>query len=293
MDLGRFGAHLLERCGPEVRGWLEEVPALAARLADRWGLVPGGVFAGGVSSVVLRCQWPDGTPAVLKLSPDGALLADQAEMLRVFASSGRVPVVLATDADCGAVVMEEIRPGTEARDLPSASLPGLWGDLLTALHAVIPPAGWPSDLRGRCEEAFDRVGRKLSEPAVGGRVDQAMWRRAILGCRRLLDTQSRSVLLHGDLHPGNALDAGPSRGLVAIDPKACVGDPCFDAVHYVVAGAGHEGVEARCELTAAACGFDGDRLYAWSRVVAPVRAIDHLTHHRQAAAVDELLALAS
>jgi streptomycin 6-kinase len=292
-DLEKFGAHLVERCGPEVRGWLEEVPALATWLAGRWDLALGVVFAGGVSSVVLRCQWPDGTPAVLKLGPDRALLADQSEMLRVFALSGRVPAVLATDAGAGAMVMEEIRPGTEARDLPSVSLPRLWGELLTALHAVTPPAGWPSDLRGRCDEAFDRIGRKLSEPGVGARVDQAMWRRAILGYQRLLDTQTRSVLLHGDLHLGNALDAGPSRGLVAIDPKACVGDPCFDAVHYVVAGAGHEGVEARCELAAAACGLDGDRLYAWSRVVAPVKAIDHLTHNGPAAAIDELLALTS
>jgi hypothetical protein len=46
----------------------------------------------------------------------------------------------------------------------------------------------------------------------------------------LLDTQTTTVLLHGDLHLGNALDGGPSRGLIAIDPKACVGDPCFDAV---------------------------------------------------------------
>nr|WP_225882432.1 aminoglycoside phosphotransferase family protein [Streptomyces aureocirculatus] len=36
-------------------------------------------------------------------------------------------------------------------------------------------------------------------------------------------------LLHGDLHLGNVLDGG-QRGLMAIDPKACAGDPCFDAV---------------------------------------------------------------
>jgi streptomycin 6-kinase len=69
------------------------------------------------------------------------------------------------------------------------------------------------------------------------------------------------VLLHGDLHLGNVLDGGPSRGLVAIDPKACLGDPCFDAVDYVV-------------------------------VIASMVAVAHLTYDGPEPAIDELLALA-
>jgi len=41
------------------------------------------------------------------------------------------------------------------------------------------------------------------------------------------------VLLHGDLTAVNVLDGGQSRGLVAIDPAPCVGDPAFDAVDLV------------------------------------------------------------
>jgi streptomycin 6-kinase len=289
--MGDVGARLVDRFGPEAEGWLAEVPSLAARLASRWGLVLGELFESGASSVVLRCHWPDGTPAVLKLSPDRALLTKQGEMLRLFAPSGRVPSVLAADAEAGAMVLEEVLPGTVAEDLPQASLPQLWGELLAALHAVAPPARWPLELRGRCDEAFVRIGRRLSEPAIGARIDQATWQRAIRRCETLLDTQAMPVLLHGDLHLGNALDGGPSRGLIAIDPKACIGDPCFDAVDYVVAGAGQEGVETRCERVATACGLDGDRLYAWSRVVAPMLAIAHLTYGGPEQAIDELLAL--
>ncbi|MEU8635952.1 aminoglycoside phosphotransferase family protein [Amycolatopsis sp. NPDC048633] len=291
MDIEEAGAPLVARFGPGAAGWLAEVPALAARLAARWGLVPGELFASGASSVVLRCRWGDGTPAVLKLSPDRALLTAQVEMLRVFASSGRVPAMLAVDAEAGAMVLEEIRPGTEAEDLPPESLPRRWGELLAALHAVPPPAHWPRDLRGRCDEAVARVGRRLSEPAIGARIDQRTWQRTIRRCAALLDTQARIVLLHGDLHLGNVLDGGPSRGLVAIDPKACLGDPCFDAVDYVVAGAGHEGVEARCQRVATACGLDGDRLYAWSQVIAPMFAIAYLSNGGPEPVVDELLAL--
>jgi streptomycin 6-kinase len=189
------------------------------------------------------------------------------------------------------MVLEQVVPGTEAEDLPQTSLPRQWGELLTALHAVAPPAGWQWDLRGRCDEAFARIGRRLSEPAIAARIGQATWRRTTERCETLLNTQARPVLLHGDLHLGNVLDGGPSRGLVAIDPKACIGDPCFDAVDYVVSGAGHEGVEARCHRVATACGLDGDRLYAWSRVIAPMFAIAYLTNNGSESAIDELLTL--
>jgi streptomycin 6-kinase len=291
VEVGAVGARLVHRFGPEVQGWIAEVPILAARLACRWGLVLGELFDSGASSVVMRCQWPDGTPAVLKLSPDRALLTRQVQMLRVFAPSGRVPAVLSTDAQAGAMVLEEVLPGTEAEDMPEASLPQLWAELLTSLHSVATPVQWPWDLRGRCEEAFARIGRRLSEPAIGARIGQAAWRRAIQRCEKLLDTQATVVLLHGDLHLRNALDGGPSRGLVAIDPKACLGDPCFDAVDYAVAGAGHEGVEARCQQLATTCGLDGERLYTWSRVIAPMFAIAHLTNGGPEPVIHELLAM--
>ncbi|WP_238413269.1 aminoglycoside phosphotransferase family protein [Saccharothrix deserti] len=291
VNMGDVGARLALRFGPEVDGWLAEVPIVAARLASRWGLVLGEPIEGGASSVVLRCRWPDGTPTVLKLSPDRALLVEQTKMLSVFASSGRVPAVLATDAEAGAMVLEEVLPGIAAEDMPRTSLPQRWGEMLAALHAVPPPAGWPWDLRGRFEESFARISRRLSEPAIGARIDQATWQRAIQRCETLLDTQTTLVLLHGDLHLGNALDGGPSRGLIAIDPKACTGDPCFDAVDYVVAGAGHEGVATRCQRVATACGLDGDRLYAWSRVIAPMAVIAHLTYDGPEPVIDELLTL--
>lgn len=292
VDLDDISARLVGRFGADAEGWLAGVPALAERLASRWDFALGELFDSGASSVVLRCRWSDGTPAVLKLSPDGPLLAKQLEMLRVFAPSGRVPAVLAADADAGAMVLEEIQPGTEAEHLPSSTLPAQWGELLAALHSVAPPEGWPWSLRGRFEESFDRIGRRITEPAISARVGPATWRRAIERCERLLDTQADVVLLHGDLHLGNVLDGGP-RGLIAIDPKACVGDPCFDAVDYVVGGAGREGVEARCQVVATACGLDGDRLYAWSRVIAPMFAISHLTYGGPEEALDEFLALAS
>ncbi|WP_237047801.1 aminoglycoside phosphotransferase family protein [Lentzea guizhouensis] len=260
------------------------------RLATRWGLELGAPFEGGSSAAVLRCRWPDGTPAVLKVGEDRALGERQHAALALFAPSGRVPAVLAFDEESGAVVLEEVRPGTLAEDLPAHALPALWAGLLAALHGVGVPERIGT-LRERCEEAFARVGRRLHNPVVAARISPLDWTRAMQKCARLLDTTRTPVLLHGDLHPGNALDGGPARGLLAVDPKTCVGDPCFDAVDLVVMGAGHEGVEARCAAIAAACDLDGDRLFAWARVIAPFFVVAHATNGAPEPVVDELVQL--
>ncbi|HUQ55754.1 aminoglycoside phosphotransferase family protein [Lentzea sp.] len=283
-DLGSMTARLAQRFGPSVAEWCEGVPARVERLERRWGFELGAPLEPGAVSVVFRCRWPDGTPAVLKLSPGAELLAAQAGMLGLFAASGRVPAVLAVDED--ALVLEEVLPGTPAEDLPFDGLPALWAELLRALHAV--PEQPVGPLRERCEEFLARIGRRRDDPAIGSRVSATIWARTVERCGKLLDTQGRTVVLHGDLHLGNALDGGP-RGLVAIDPKACLGDPCFDAADLVVAG---PGVEDRCERVAAACGLDGDRLFAWSRVFATLLAIGHLGGGGDGTAVEELLTVA-
>ncbi|MGW2182970.1 aminoglycoside phosphotransferase family protein [Streptomyces sp. NPDC001732] len=282
---------LVRRFGPQVADWCANAPDLIARLTSQWGLSLGEPLPDGASSVTLRCRWPDGTPAVLKISPERDLLTEQVGMLEWFTASGRVPSVLAFDKETGAMVLEEIVPGTAAEDMPTASLPEQWSDLLAALHGVTPPPLPTRVLRERCEESFARVGRRLSEPAISARMDITMWDRAMQRCKRLLDTEVKTVLLHGDLHLGNVLDGGAKRGLMAIDPKACIGDPCFDAVDYVVAGAGLEGIETRCARVSAACGLDGDRLHAWSQVIAPFAAIAHLGDGGEKPVIDELLAL--
>lgn len=47
-------------------------------------------------------------------------------MLRVFVPSSRVPAVLSADVEAGAMVLEEVLPGTVAEDMPQTSLPEQW-----------------------------------------------------------------------------------------------------------------------------------------------------------------------
>jgi streptomycin 6-kinase len=284
-------ARLVRSFGPGVADWCAQVPTLAAQAAARWGLTLGEPFPSGASSVVVRCEWPDGTAAVLKLSPELQFLASQVAMMRLLAPSGRVPAVLDADLDAGIVVMEAIRPGTMADELPCPPSARQWADLVAALHAIEIPAGPQRDLREICDEFFTRMARRLTNPAIAAQISDDIWNRAVRRCDELLRTQTTRVLLHGDLHPGNVLDGGV-RGLVAIDPMVCVGDPCFDAVDFALAGAGLEGVSTRCAHVAKECGMDLERLEAWCRALAPLEAIGYLAGSSTVPAVTELLALA-
>jgi streptomycin 6-kinase len=54
-----------------------------------------------------------------------------------------------------------------------------------------------------------------------------IWERAAASARELLAEPQEVVVLHGDIHHGNILDAGP-RGWLAIDPKGLIGERGFD-----------------------------------------------------------------
>ncbi len=157
--------------------------------------------------------------------------------------------------------------------------------------ATATPPGFPRDLRGRCDESFARIGRRLADPAIARHVFPEDLDRGASRYDRLLATAPSQVLLHGDLHLGNVLDGGPTRGLVAIDPRACIGDPCFDAVDYALEGAGQDGVGRRCEALGPVAGLDPDRLYEWCRAISSIVVISRIGQPGADGAVAELLAL--
>jgi streptomycin 6-kinase len=285
-------ARLVRRFGPPVTSWAAGLPDLVTDVAARWDLTVGETFASGASSVAIRVTTADGIAAVLKLSPDLPFVAEQVAVLRQFEPSGRVPLVLVADIDLGAVLMTGIRPGTMVRELPVPPTPAEFADLLTALHGVpLPPPGLlPRDLRQWTDEFMHRAVDRLEDPPIGAHLTRADFELAQRERDRLCTTPARIVLLHGDLNLGNVL-AG-EHGLVAIDPKSCLGDPCFDVIDYVTGGAGRpapDGVGYRLDGLAAA-GLDRDRMLGWCRATMPVVVLPLLSSGRLAAAT-ELLAL--
>ena len=160
------------------------------------------------------------------------------------------------------LLLERVIPGTslDDRDLAWEEKLETLGRLVADLHDSGPPPASVPTLADHA--AFWRPG--LNDPGLVRELDA------------LLDTGSEEVLLHGDLHPGNAL-RGPC-GWTVIDPRAIRGDRHADIWALICPQAPVDGrIRDRVETYAAAAGLDTERAVAWARVRAAAECSGWLT----------------
>jgi streptomycin 6-kinase len=266
---------LTARFGDEVAPWLDELPGVLSALARRWQLELGPPIPRGSVSVVLRCRMADGPGAVLKVSPDRARLAFEAIALEGW-HGGHTPAVLGLDEQLGALLIEAIEPGTPL--VVSSTYPDLASvaELLRSLHTSgVPDPTYPT-VAWRVAYLFDSSMRLYDRhPELTALVPPELYERGRRLATRLAQDASPIVLLHGDLTPSNLLDGGAERGLVAIDPAPCLGDPAFDAVDLLCWQADDlETIQARAERLADATGTDAERLLGWCTAFAAMTALE-------------------
>ncbi|MFD3684916.1 aminoglycoside phosphotransferase family protein [Nocardiopsis sp. NPDC058631] len=263
----RFGSHVGE--------WLTELPAIVEELASRWRLTVEAPAPRGRTSVVIHVRRADGAEGVLKLSPESGLAVSEAKMLRMWADSHRVPRVWDLDEDRGAVLMERIDGDTIA---DRGTMPPMEtvGALIAELHATEVAPGELAELRpltSRVQFVFDYWNRERGEGPAAEVVSAAAMHRGFCLARDLANGTVDVVPVHGDLHPGNVIDGG-ARGLVAVDPRACLGDGAVDAVDWALWKAtGVAEVERRVHVLSGAMGVDADRMFEWVRAFAPCQAV--------------------
>lgn len=177
-----------------------DVAARAEAAAEAWGLEGLAPMPGGNVALVLA-----GGDAVLKVHPRGHaddehLRAEHAA-LAAWEQTAAVPRLIDSRDGGFTLLMERLVPGTplDASGVAWEERLEVLGTLVRRLHAAAPTA---------------RV------PHIGGAYARD-WRR-VLGDSPLLDPADDDVLLHADLHGGNALRHGS--GWRAIDPHAVRGD---------------------------------------------------------------------
>ena len=106
----------------------------------RWHLQACGRLAGGFRSDVVSCTAADGTQVVVKLVVTRQEMRAEAAALTGWACTGAAARLIDTDVDRGALLLEQIRPGTH---LPGNDDPGaveVAASLLGALHRAPLPA---------------------------------------------------------------------------------------------------------------------------------------------------------
>lgn len=276
-------ARLLDRFGPSVEPWCDELPGLVAKLAARWNLTVVGSRPGNTGRT-LMCTSPDG-PRVLKLTPDQEIAAGEATALQTWAGCSRVVQVMEVDFEAGAILLEGLEPGTTlvGREVPWAQI----GELLTQIHGVPALGPFPS-MTERVTLMYELAERRLDDVFPVEILHKARDRAYELA------VGGPVTLVHSDLHPGNVLDAGPARGAVAIDPRPCLGDPSFDAVDWVfipmaAGGTLEDGIEA---LRPHVPDLDAERVRAWCVALAPLVAMGPLRRGEATPFTDAVLELA-
>jgi len=267
---------LTARFGAEIDSWFDELPGVLGALAERWHVGWGPLIPRGSMSVVIRCRTPEGRPAVLKISPDRARLANEAAALGRWATT-HTPSVLAVDASVGALLIEAIAPGTalvESLIYPDTATAA---DLLTSLHANgVPDPSYPP-LAQRVAYLFESGAKPYKRrPEVVERVPPELYERGRRLATRLAESVPPRGLLHGDLTPSNILDGGARRGLVAVDPAPCLGDDlAFDAIELLLWQADDvDTIAARVQRLAPAIGTDAERLGEWCTAFAAMIALE-------------------
>jgi streptomycin 6-kinase len=206
----------------------------------------------------------------------------------------RAPAVFEFDDELGALMIEEIDPGTALLETPHVLSPEAVGNLLNALHQTEGlEFSFPS-VAQRVDYLF-RSSTKLYDrhPDLVAVVPKRLYERGYELAIQLAQSGDRDVLLHGDLTPSNVLQGGANRGLVAIDPAPCLGDPAFDAIDLVMWKADDlDSIDARVSRLATITHVDQQRLRSWCSAFAGMSALEISSLGASGAQVEVLTSLA-
>ena len=247
--------------------WLEELPALVAGLERDWSIVVGRPYDDATEAFVAQAACDDGTPAVLKLlvPRSGDAVNNEITFLRITNGEGCVRL-LREDAGRGALLLERL-----GRSLYELALPiRRRHQILCATAArVWRPAsgcGLPTGAeKGRWLVDFiTSTWEDLDQPCSERAVDQAL---ASAARRIRAHDDDPAVLVHGDVHQWNTLEAGA--GFKLVDPDGLLAEAEYDMGIVMredplglLDGDPHE----RARWLAAHTGLDADAIWEWGVV---------------------------
>src|SRR5262245_36946081 len=205
--------------------WLDELPSVVESLAHEWSLTIGATLRGGHAALVVEATRADGTAAVLKVGVPGTRrdLTFEATALRLADGDGCASL-LRDDLDRGALLLERL--GAAMYDVVAD--PATRHDMMCDVAArfwrpVSPEVDLPTGADKAREYAnllprlWEETGRACSEATV----EDAL---ACMERRRRAHDDRRAVLVHGDVHDLNVLQAADGTYKL-IDPGGVRAEP--------------------------------------------------------------------
>jgi len=211
---------------------------------------------------------------ILKISLSEPIVYEQ-KALKYFDGSGCVKC-LAYDLEHHALLLEYIQPGYKLKELFPANDHEsviITADLIKQMHTHSIP--------GKKLEKFPTITDWIEKLYMytSDIIPQEMLKKACAIAKRLLETQGKMVLLHGDLHQENILKNEST--WIAIDPKGVVGELEYEVGPFIRNPIpdlldqenAHEIVNQRINKFCALFDFEKSRIIDWAFVQAALSAM--------------------
>lgn len=206
--------------------WVDELPALVAGLEREWSITVGRPFGDATEAFVAEATPDDGTPAVLKLLVPraGDAARNEITVLRLTNGEGCVRL-LRDDAERGALLLERLGRSLHELALPVAERLGILCSTAARVWRPAPGCGLPTGAeKGRWLVDFiTTTWEQLDRPCSARAVDHAL---ACAARRIAAHDDERAVLVHGDVHRWNALEA--EGGFALVDPDGLLAEAEYD-----------------------------------------------------------------
>ena len=231
--------------------WLDELPVLVRSLEAEWRIAVGRVYPDSTEACVVEALCDDGTPAVLKLivprAADAA--AHEVKVLRLADGEG-CPRLLREDVRRGALLLERLGRPLYELGVPVRRRHEILVSAARQIWRPAPGCGLPTGAE-----------KELDRPCTRRAVDHALACSAQRGDAHRDET---AVLVHGDVHQWNALEAGD--GFKLVDPDGLLADPEYDLGIIMREDPLEGDLRDRARWLAEQTGLNEDAIWEWGVV---------------------------
>ncbi|MBK7126857.1 MAG: phosphotransferase [Dehalococcoidia bacterium] len=250
-----------------AEAWLEGLPALVEAIERGWSIEVGRVYSGGSEAFVAEATLEDRTRAVLKLllPRDDDTARNEITALRIADGIGCARLFRA-DITRGALLLERLGPPLSKSGLPALKRLEVLCDTAMRLWRPAPDCGLPTGAeKGRWLAEFivaswERLGRPCSKRAVEYALECVERRIAA-------HDDARAVLVHGDIHEWNTLQADD--GYKLVDPDGLLAEAEYDLgviIREDPVLVGDPNPRSRARWLAGRTGCDETAIWEWAVV---------------------------
>lgn len=252
-----------------AHAWLEGLPELIGALEQEWGLSIGDPFPDATEAFVAEATRADGAAVVVKLILPQARFREQVTYeitaLKLADGDGCVRLLRA-DVDRGALLMERLGRPLSSLGVPTRARHEILCSVASRIWRPAAGCGLPTGAeKGRrlvdfIARTWDELDRPCSERAIAYALECA--ERRVAG-----HDDERAVLVHGDVHQWNTLEAGA--GFKLVDPDGLLAEAEYDLgiiMREDPVELLHGDPRERARMLASLTGRDEDAIWEWGVV---------------------------